>query len=264
MSGFASAIYEGRVRHRRHAPRAHAFEYRMAQLYLDLDEVDAVFRERWLWSVERPNLASFRRRDFLGDPAQPLAEAVRDRVERAVGERPGGPVRLLTHLRYAGYSFNPVSFYYCHAADGALHSIVAEITNTPWKERHAYVLPIESAQVRGRALHWRFPKTFHVSPFMPMDCEYDWRLTVPGDDLLVGMKVIRDGLGTFDATLNFKRRALSGGSLARVLWRYPLMTAQVVGAIHWQALRLWLKRVPLHTKPQMPTSPVSRSSSSSH
>ena len=118
MSGFASAIYEGRVRHRRHAPRAHAFEYRMAQLYLDLDEVDAVFRERWLWSVERPNLASFRRRDFLGDPAQPLAEAVRDRVERAVGERPGGPVRLLTHLRYAGYSFNPVSFYYCHGADG--------------------------------------------------------------------------------------------------------------------------------------------------
>ncbi|TXH18822.1 MAG: DUF1365 domain-containing protein, partial [Gammaproteobacteria bacterium] len=140
MSGFASAIYEGRVRHRRHAPRAHAFEYRMAQLYLDLDEVDAVFRERWLWSVERPNLASFRRRDFLGDPAQPLAEAVRDRVERASGERPGGPVRLLTHLRYAGYSFNPVSFYYCHAADGALHSIVAEITNTPWKERHRYVL----------------------------------------------------------------------------------------------------------------------------
>ena len=147
MSGFASAIYEGRVRHRRHAPRAHAFEYRMAQLYLDLDEVDAVFRERWLWSVERPNLASFRRRDFLGDPAQPLAEAVRDRVERASGERPGGPVRLLTHLRYAGYSFNPVSFYYCHAADGALHSIVAEITNTPWKERHAYVLPLATALV---------------------------------------------------------------------------------------------------------------------
>jgi DUF1365 family protein len=167
-TAITSAIYEGRVRHRRHAPRAHAFAYRMAQLYLDLGEVDALFRDRWLWSVDRPNLAEFRRSDFLGDPAQPLADAVRERVAIATGERPGGPVRLLSHLRYAGYSFNPVSFYYCHAADGALHSIVAEITNTPWKERHAYVLPVATADVRGRALHWAFDKAFHVSPFLPM------------------------------------------------------------------------------------------------
>lgn len=127
-----SAVYEGVVRHRRGTPRPHAFSYRMAQLYLDLDEVDAVFRGRWLWSVGRRNLAEFRRADFLGPAEQPLKEAVKDRVEAAIGERPAGPVRLLTHLRYAGVVFNPVSFYYCFDADGeTLHSIVAEITNTP-------------------------------------------------------------------------------------------------------------------------------------
>jgi len=246
----ASAVYEGVVRHRRHAPHAHAFDYRMAQLYLDLDEIEQVFANRWLWSSEHRNVAQFRRRDYLGPAGVPLAEAVRRRVEQATGHRPVGPIRLLTHLRYVGLVFNPVSFYYCFAEDGEnLAAIVAEITNTPWKERHAYVLPIESVQVLGRALHWSFPKTFHVSPFMPMDCEYDWRFTVPGDDLRVHMDVSRGGQRTFNATLALRRRPLAGASLARVLWRYPLMTAQVVGAIHWQALRLWLKRNPVHDHP---------------
>lgn len=250
-----SAVYEGVVRHRRHAPHAHAFSYRMAQLYLDLDEVEQVFARRWLWSTTHRNLAQFRRSDYLGPANMPLAEAVRRCVEQATGQRPVGPIRLLTHLRYAGMVFNPVSFYYCFDADGqTLVAVVAEITNTPWKERHAYVLPVESAHVRGRALHWRFPKTFHVSPFMPMDCAYDWRFTVPGNDLMVHMNVLREGQRTFDATLNLQRRPLTAGSLARVLWRYPLMTVQVVAAIHWQALRLWLKRNPVHDHP--PAHPV--------
>jgi DUF1365 family protein len=246
----ASAVYEGVVRHHRYAPHEHAFDYRMAQIYLDLDEVERVFANRWLWSSEHANVAQFRRSDYLGPVDIPLTEAVRQRVEQATGQRPLGPIRLLTHLRYFGMVFNPVSFYYCYAEDGySLMAILAEITNTPWKQRHAYVLPIERAQSHGRALHWSFPKTFHVSPFMPMDCEYDWRFTVPGDDLLVHMNVLREGQRAFDATLNFKRRSLTGAALARVLWRYPLMTAQVVGAIHWQALRLWLKRNPVHSHP---------------
>ncbi len=249
-TSLSSAVYEGVVRHRRHAPHPHAFSYRMAQLYLDLDEVDRVFTQRWLWSAGHRNVAEFRRSDYLGPTDIPLAEAVRQRVATATGERPDGPIRLLTHLRYGGFVFNPVSFYYCYAADGVtLTTVLAEITNTPWKERHAYVLPMADAHTSGRSLHWTFAKTFHVSPFMPMDCGYDWRFTVPGENLLVHMNVTREAQRAFDVTLKLQRLPLTSRSLARVLWRFPLMTAQVVGAIHWQALRLWLKRNPVHDHP---------------
>lgn len=251
----ASAVYEGVIRHRRHAPHAHRFQYRVAQLYLDLDELDRVFARRWLWSVGRRNLAEFRRSDFLGPAELSLADAVRERAARVTGRRPAGPIRLLTHLRYAGHSFNPVSFYYCYASAAAteLDCIIAEITNTPWRERHAYVLDAEAAQSSQQTLHWRFDKRFHVSPFMPMERAYAWRFTPPGQNLLVHMQVLREQQPEFDATLLLRRRALDGRSLSRVLMRYPFMSTQVLGAIYWQALRLWLKRNPFHAHPNTET-----------
>lgn len=251
--GHASAIYQGRVQHRRHAPHAHAFSYRMAMLYLDLAEIDQVFAGRWLWSNDQCNLAEFRRSDYLGDASIPLDEAVRRRVADVIGRIPEGPIRLLTHLRYFGHSFNPVSFYYCFEADGVtLDVIVAEITNTPWKERHAYVLPVATAERRADAFSWQFAKAFHVSPFIGMDRDYAWRFSTPAERLLIHMNVLDRTAGAqreFDATLTLERQPLSTINLARVLLRFPLMTTRIVGAIHWQALRLWLKRNPVHDHP---------------
>ncbi len=246
-----SAVYEGCVRHRRDTPRPHHFAVRVAQLYLDLDEIDRVFAGRRLWSADRRNVAEFRRSDYLGPVTRPLKDAVLDLVEQRTGRRPDGPVRLLTHLRYAGYVFNPVSFYYCYDADRrTLRAIVAEITNTPWKERHAYVLALDAARHDGPFRSWAFPKTFHVSPFIGMERDYAWRFTEPGDELRVRMAVLNAGTREFAASLDLRRRPLTGAALARVLWRFPLMTLQVIGAIHWQALRLWLKRTPVHDHPR--------------
>ena len=136
-----SAIYHGWLRHRRTAPRKHAFRYLLFMIYLDLGALDRGFRGRWLWSARRTALARFDRADRLGDPALPLERSVRDLVESRSGRRPAGPIRLLTHLRYFGYCFNPVSFYYCFDVAGErIEHMVAEVNNTPWGEQHWYVL----------------------------------------------------------------------------------------------------------------------------
>lgn len=246
-----SAIYEGRVRHRRWRPKSHQFSYSMFMLYLDLAELDRVFAGRWLWSTRRPALARFRREDHLGDPALPLDQAVRDLVQQSAGWRPAGPIRLLTHLSYFGYCFNPVSFYYCFDAnDRQVEAIVAEVNNTPWGERHCYVLDGHGRPGGAAQQHFAPRKQMHVSPFMPMDIDYRWRLSQPGEVLGVHMENHRDGEKLFDATLRLERVELNARSLARVLSQYPLMTVKVIAAIHWQALRLWLKRVPLFDHPR--------------
>jgi DUF1365 family protein len=234
-----SAVYEGVVQHRRHSPVEHRFEYRVFLLYLDLDELPDVLSHAPLASASGPALARFKYEDHFGD-----ANAVRDLVETREGRRPQGPIRLLTHLRYFGYVFNPVSFYYCFTPDEQLDVIVAEVDNTPWGERHLYVLS------GNEDLHFRFPKAFHVSPFMGMEQIYDWQFGVPGERLRVEMRSEENGRVVFDARLALRRRELSKAALAQALLRYPAMTARVVGAIYWQALRLWRKGAPFFHHPK--------------
>lgn len=245
-----SCFYTGRVRHRRFIPSRHEFDYRLYYVYIDLDELDSVFNKRWLWSVTRPALARFKRKDYLGDANIPLKQAVLDCVQHETGNRPKGPVRMLTHLRYFGYVFNPVTFYYCYDSVAEhIDYIVAEITNTPWAERHAYVLPVDENTKNEKMLQFALEKQFHISPFMPMTMHYDWRFSSPSETLNVHMNNHQGDNKVFDATLSMQRRPISAANCAYVLTTFPFMTIKVIFGIYWQALRLHLKHVPFFKHP---------------
>jgi len=267
-----SCLYNGWVRHRRHEPAGHEFRYELFMMYLDLAELPHLFDPYWCWSARRSALARFKRSDYhqtLNDSdvavheegeELSLDEAVRRTVTAQTGRRPDGPIRMLTHMRYFGYIFNPVTFYYCYDSSGTtVQTVLAEITNTPWKERHAYVLPVVTATRNDTVMRFEFGKEFHVSPFWPMDMSYDWRLNVPGEHLRIHMDNLQQKDGTtrrvFDATLTLQREEISSASLSRALYRYPLMTAKVSGAIYWQALRLWFRRTPFFTHPKWTVTP---------
>jgi len=248
----ASAIYEGTIRHRRFAVRSHEFSHRLAFVYLDLDELDGLLGGRL--AASRPGLVCFRRADYLGDPSTPLAEAVRVEVERATGELPAGPIRLLTQLRTFGHCFNPVSFYYCFTPSEQLEAVVAEVTSTPWGERHAYVLRRTAVApiLAGTTLSGSFQKELHVSPFMGMEQCYLWRIATPGATLAVHIESQERERRAFDATLALRRAPLSSRGLARLTMRYPAATLRVLALIYGHALALKLKGVPLHPRPGEP------------
>ena len=245
-----SALYAGKVRHRRFAPVEHAFEYRLFYAYLDLDELPGALDGLPGWSARRPAIARYAREDHLGDPALPLADCVRDVVESECGTRPYGPIRLLALPRTLGVAFNPVSIFYCFAEDGALSHILAEVDNTPWGERHCYAVDVARDDLDpGRAMQFRVPKAFHVSPFHPMAQEYLWRFTLPGRSLVVHMENRESDVALSDATLTLRRQPLDRRSAALALAQHPAMAVTVLGGIYAQAARLWWKGTPYHPHP---------------
>jgi len=246
-----SALYCGTVRHRRLRPVSNSFEYGTYQLLLDLDEIPELAARIPFLSYNGPGLTSFHDEDHLGPAREPVRRKLAGWLATRGHVLGDGPVLLLTHLRVLGYVFNPVSHFYCLAPDGRIRFVVAEVNNT-FGESYCYLLD-ECERVRSGALRVRRRKVFHVSPFMRTEgIAYDWLLGPPGDRLTIHMDEYRDGEKFFDATLQLERRPLTGRELARALLRYPHVTARTIARIHWQALRLWWKGLPVHPKPEPP------------
>lgn len=244
-----SALYEGTVWHRRFGPVANEFTHRIALAYVDLDEVGSnSAASPALSSTRRRARSHFARADYLGDPEVPLDVAVRDLVEQATGRRPSGAVRLLAHLRTAGWNFNPISLYYCLTSDGTgLDAVVFEVTSTPWGERHAYVVDAAGAD---RVTGARVAKALHVSPFLPMDLEYTFSCDIPEAGCTVDFALHRDDELVFAAGLSCRRAAaLDRRGLRRLLLRHPLMPIVTSAEIYLEAARLAAKRAPFHRHP---------------
>jgi hypothetical protein len=249
-------LYTGTLRHRRFRPRAHDFTYHVFMVWLDIDRIPELMQPFPFTSYNRFNWASFHDRDHFGDPSLSL----RKRVARDAGAHgvtlPDGPIFLLTHLRYLGYCFNPISLYFCYDRAGQVDTVLAEVNSTFGESRN-YWLSQHNRQPSANSLHYRCPKTMHVSPFMDMNLDYEFVLTSPDDKLIAHMNTIEHGADPlFDATLNLEHRPWTSQNLGGALARHPWMTAKVIGAIHWQALRLYLKGVPVFTHPARVRPPV--------
>lgn len=245
-----SSLYFGDVSHERMGPKRHFFRYRLFMVHLFLDELDQVFKERLFWSARRANLAFFKRSDYHGDKGQPLEKAVRETMARQLGKTPEGRISILTHLRYFGHCFNPVTFYYCW--DKELEKPVAfmtEITNTPWDERHAQAFAWDGDENPGNPSMHAFRKEFHVSPFIGMDVDYEWSFNIPANDLRVQMLNREKGEVTFRAEMNLQKKPISTWNLAFALLRFPFLTVQVLAGIYWHALLLRFKGCQHHPHP---------------
>lgn len=244
-----SALYFGSVRHRRVRPAKHHFEYPLFMAFLDVDRIPALMRASRLASYNRWNWASFYESDHFGDVRKPLRQRMEEDAARNSVHLPDGQIFLLTHLRYLGYNFNPVSFYYCFDRAEKLRVILAEVNNTFGETQNYWLSAENQVAASEKARSFEFPKALHVSPFLGMACRYRWTFTPPGEFLVVQTKVAENGQPVFEGALNLERRPWSNAWIRYALLHFPWVTAKTIAAIHWEAARLYLKKVPIVPHP---------------
>lgn len=248
-----SCLYVGKVMHARLKPVRHRFVYRVFSLFIDLDALEVHAKALRFFSVNRFNVLSFHERDH-GDGAGDLKGWVRAHLKRA-GFAADGPIFIQCYPRLWGYVFNPLSVYYCYTNDGTLEAIMHEVSNT-FGDRHTYLLPVSPAAENG-PIHQSCAKKLFVSPFNPVDHRYDFKVLPPGERYAIGIREFDSEGEVLVATFDGHRKALSNAALVRAVLGHPLMTLKVMAAIHWQALRLWRKGVPVAKRPEQPPGEVS-------
>jgi len=250
-----SALYTGRVMHKRLMPFGHRFVYRVFSLWLDLDEIPSLGRRLKLFSHNRLNLLSFHDRDHGPRNGSALRPWLENALVNAEIDLRGGAIRLLCFPRVLGYVFNPLSIYFCYHADGRLLAVLHQVRNT-FGEMHCYLIPVADSRKPGAAIRQRCDKQFYVSPFIGMKATYRFRLFEPADRLSI---VIRQSVPEGQmlvASQTGQRKKLTDGALLKAFLGHPLMTVKVMSAIHWQALWLWLKGAKIHRRPAPPDNPV--------
>jgi DUF1365 family protein len=241
-----SALFLGRVRHRRMGVPEHEFDYPVWYALVDLDELQELDRCLRFFSHNRFNLTGFDDRDHMGPEPKPVREKLEIWLRKRGVDYVLGRVQLLTHLRILGHVFNPVSFYFIRDAEERLRHAVAEVNNT-FGETYCYLLDADGSQVRHEEA-----KLFHVSPFQPVDGQYRFRITELGKRMTAHIDVLRDGSRVFDTTLSVQRRELDSSSLLRTVARHPHLGLWTLYLIHYQAARLWFKKAPFFSKPEAP------------
>jgi uncharacterized protein len=239
-----SAIYSGRVIHERFKPQAHKFQYKLMMLYLDLDEIGKIFNNIPFWRDDGGrSLAYFNRRDYMSPDEENLKKVVQDAIREQLNISHEGPIRVLTNIRMFGYCFNPVTFYYCFSKDDSkLEFVVAQITNTPWNERHNYVIDTRDSS------NMEFMKQFHVSPFLDMNLQYDWFFSHPCEMLKVKMKVA-DNQDFLRVNLFLRKKPITSINMLKFLVYYGCSNYNTVFGIYFQALKLYFKKVPFYSHP---------------